>query len=65
MVGECGFGENRNPEYGFRALRDLLDVRDRALSCKKIRNNGVDQNLTVNHAAGLAAEFGYNPAKAS
>jgi glycyl-tRNA synthetase beta chain len=31
-------GEN-DPEYGTRALKDLLDVRDRALFLQTIRDN--------------------------
>lgn len=50
-------GEN-DPEYGFRALRDLLDVRDRALFLQKIRNNGTLTKIyeTVNRSTRLAAQ---------
>lgn len=50
-------GEN-DPEYGFRALRYLLDVRDRALFLQKIRNNGTLTKIyeTVNRSTRLAAQ---------
>ena len=50
-------GEN-DPEYGFRALRDLLDVRDRALFLQEIRNNGTLTKIyeTVNRSTRLAAQ---------
>jgi glycyl-tRNA synthetase beta chain len=47
-----------DPEYGLRALRDLLDVRDRALFLQKIRNNGTLTKIyeTVNRSTRLAAQ---------
>jgi len=46
-----------DPEYGLRALRDLLDVRDRALFLQKI-NNGTLTKIyeTVNRSTRLAAQ---------
>jgi glycyl-tRNA synthetase beta chain len=50
-------GEN-DPEYTERALKDLLDVRDRALFLQEIRNNGKLNEIyeTVNRSARLAAQ---------
>lgn len=50
-------GEN-DPEYSERALRDLLDVRDRALFLQTIRNNGMLDRIyeTVNRSTRLAAQ---------
>jgi glycyl-tRNA synthetase beta chain len=50
-------GEN-DPEYSERALKDLLDVRDRALFLQTIRNNGTLDNIyeTVNRSTRLAAQ---------
>jgi len=50
-------GEN-DPESGSRALRDLLDVRDRALFLQTIRNNGTLDKIyeTVNRSTRLAAQ---------
>jgi glycyl-tRNA synthetase beta chain len=56
-------GEN-DPEYTERALKDLLDVRDRALFLQEIRNNGKLDEIyeTVNRSSRLATQkgrFGY------
>lgn len=50
-------GEN-DPEYTTRALKDLLDVRDRALFLQKIRTNGDLNKIyeTVNRSTRLAAQ---------
>jgi len=50
-------GEN-DPEYRSRALRDLLDVRDRALFLQTIRYNGTLDKIyeTVNRSTRLAAQ---------
>ena len=50
-------GEN-DAEYTQRALKDLLDVRDRALFLQEIRNNGKLDEIyeTVNRSARLAAQ---------
>ncbi|NMG07901.1 glycine--tRNA ligase subunit beta [Brasilonema sp. UFV-L1] len=50
-------GEN-DPEYTERALKDLLDVGDRATFLQKIRNNGTLENIyeTVNRSTRLAAQ---------
>ncbi|WP_017655241.1 glycine--tRNA ligase subunit beta [Fortiea contorta] len=50
-------GEN-DPEYAERALKDLLDVRDRALYLQEIRNNGTLDDIyeTVNRSTRLAAQ---------
>lgn len=50
-------GEN-DSEYGLRALKDLLDVRDRALFLHTIRNNGILNKIyeTVNRSTRLAAQ---------
>ncbi len=50
-------GEN-DAEYRERALRDLLDVRDRALFLQEIRNNGKLNEIyeTVNRSTRLAAQ---------
>lgn len=50
-------GEN-DSEYGLRALRDLLDVRDRALFLQKIRHNRTLDRIyeTVNRSTRLAAQ---------
>ncbi|MEH2433090.1 MAG: glycine--tRNA ligase subunit beta [Nostoc sp.] len=50
-------GEN-DPEYTERALKDLLDVRDRALYLQKIRNDSSLDNIyeTVNRSTRLAAQ---------
>jgi glycyl-tRNA synthetase beta chain len=52
-------GEN-DPEYTERALKDLLDVRDRALFLQKIRNNGKLDEIyeTVNRSSRLATQKG-------
>lgn len=48
-------GEN-DPEYAERALKDLLDVRDRALFLQQIRNSGTLEKIyeTVNRSTRLA-----------
>lgn len=50
-------GEN-DPEYRERALKDLLDVRDRALYLQKIRRDGTLDKIyeTVNRSTRLAAQ---------
>lgn len=50
-------GEN-DPEYAERALKDLLDVRDRALYLQQIRKNGTLDHIyeTVNRSTRLAAQ---------
>ncbi|BAZ30413.1 glycyl-tRNA synthetase subunit beta [Cylindrospermum sp. NIES-4074] len=50
-------GEN-DPEYTERALRDLLDVRDRALYLQQIRQDGTLDKIyeTVNRSTRLAAQ---------
>lgn len=50
-------GEN-DPEYTERALKDLLDVRDRALFLQEIRKNGKLDEIyeTVNRSARLAKQ---------
>jgi glycyl-tRNA synthetase beta chain len=50
-------GEN-DPEYTERALKDLLDVRDRALFLQEIRNNHKLDEIyeTVNRSTRLAAQ---------
>jgi glycyl-tRNA synthetase beta chain len=50
-------GEN-DPEYTERALKDLLDVRDRALFLQAIRHSGELNTIyeTVNRSARLAAQ---------
>ena len=50
-------GEN-DPEYAERALKDLLDVRDRALFLQQIRNDGTLERIyeTVNRSTRLAAQ---------
>ncbi len=50
-------GEN-DPEYAERALKDLLDVRDRALYLQQIRRDGTLDHIyeTVNRSARLAAQ---------
>ncbi|KAF3891289.1 MULTISPECIES: glycine--tRNA ligase subunit beta [Nostocales] len=50
-------GEN-DPEYAERSLKDLLDVRDRALFLQQIRNDGTLDNIyeTVNRSARLATQ---------
>jgi glycyl-tRNA synthetase beta chain len=50
-------GEN-DAEYTERALKDLLDVRDRALFLQEIRNNGKLDEIyeTVNRSARLAKQ---------
>jgi glycyl-tRNA synthetase beta chain len=50
-------GEN-DPEYAERALKDLLDVRDRALFLQQIRNDGTLDKIyeTVNRSTRLAAQ---------
>ncbi|MBG1271711.1 glycine--tRNA ligase subunit beta [Nostoc sp. WHI] len=50
-------GEN-DPEYTERTLKDLLDVRDRALYLQQIRNDGTLDNIyeTVNRSTRLAAQ---------
>ena len=47
-----------DPEYTSRALKDLLDVRDRALFLQAIRNNGDLDKIyeTVNRSTRLAAQ---------
>ena len=47
-----------DPEYTQRALKDLLDVRDRALFLQKIRNDGTLETIyeTVNRSARLAVK---------
>jgi glycyl-tRNA synthetase beta chain len=48
----------KDPEYAERALKDLLDVRDRALFLQQIRNDGTLDKIyeTVNRSARLAAQ---------
>ncbi|MDZ8110392.1 MAG: glycine--tRNA ligase subunit beta [Nostoc sp. DedQUE12a] len=50
-------GEN-DPEYTERALKDLLDVRDRALYLQQIRKDGILDTIyeTVNRSTRLAAQ---------
>ncbi|MFB8791558.1 MAG: glycine--tRNA ligase subunit beta [Potamolinea sp.] len=50
-------GEN-DTEYRLRALKDVLDVRDRALFLQSIRNNGKLEEIyeTVNRSTRLAAQ---------
>ncbi|WP_375499251.1 glycine--tRNA ligase subunit beta [uncultured Nostoc sp.] len=50
-------GEN-DPEYTERGLKDLLDVRDRALYLQQIRNDSTLDNIyeTVNRSTRLAAQ---------
>ncbi|MBD2182505.1 glycine--tRNA ligase subunit beta [Aerosakkonema funiforme] len=50
-------GEN-DPEYTERALKDLLDVRNRAIFLQEIRNNGklLEIYETVNRSTRLAAQ---------
>jgi glycyl-tRNA synthetase beta chain len=50
-------GEN-DPEYTERALKDLLDVRDRSLYLQQIRNDGTLDKIyeTVNRSTRLAAQ---------
>ncbi|WP_414586093.1 glycine--tRNA ligase subunit beta [Scytonema sp. PCC 10023] len=50
-------GEN-DPEYAQRALKDLLDVRDRATFLQQIRSDGTLDNIyeTVNRSTRLAAQ---------
>ncbi|HLO86756.1 MAG TPA: glycine--tRNA ligase subunit beta [Nostocaceae cyanobacterium] len=50
-------GEN-DPEYTERALKDLLDVRDRALYLQQIRNDGTLDKIyeTVNRSTRLAVQ---------
>lgn len=50
-------GEN-DPEYAERALKDLLDARDRALFLQEIRKNGKLDEIyeTVNRSARLAKQ---------
>ncbi|RUR72588.1 glycine--tRNA ligase beta subunit [Chlorogloeopsis fritschii PCC 6912] len=50
-------GEN-DRDYAERALKDLLDVRDRALFLQQIRNDGTLDKIyeTVNRSARLAAQ---------
>ncbi|MBD0264509.1 MAG: glycine--tRNA ligase subunit beta, partial [Tolypothrix sp. Co-bin9] len=50
-------GEN-DPEYAERALKDLLDVRDRALFLQQIRKDGTLDKIyeTVNRSTRLAAQ---------
>ncbi|MBD2728519.1 glycine--tRNA ligase subunit beta [Nostoc sp. FACHB-892] len=50
-------GEN-DPEYTERTLKDLLDVRDRALYLQQIRNDRTLENIyeTVNRSTRLAAQ---------
>lgn len=52
-------GEN-DPEYTERALKDLLDVRDRALFLQEIRNDGRLDEIyeTVNRSSRLATQKG-------
>lgn len=51
-----------DPEYATRALRDLLDVRDRAQFLQTIRNDGRLSAIyeTVNRASRLAAQGALN-----
>lgn len=50
-------GEN-DPEYTFRALQDLLDLRNRATFLQQIRNDGTLEKIyeTVNRSTRLAAQ---------
>jgi glycyl-tRNA synthetase beta chain len=50
-------GEN-DPEYSQRALKDLLDVRERAQFLQQIRQNGILEQIyeTVNRSTCLAAQ---------
>ncbi|BAY49751.1 glycyl-tRNA synthetase subunit beta [Scytonema sp. HK-05] len=50
-------GEN-DPEYAERALKDLLDVRERATFLQQIRSDGTLDNIyeTVNRSTRLAAQ---------
>ncbi|BAZ21546.1 glycyl-tRNA synthetase subunit beta [Kalymmatonema gypsitolerans NIES-4073] len=50
-------GEN-DPEYAERALKDLLDVRDRATFLQQIRSDGTLDNIyeTVNRSTRLAVQ---------
>ncbi len=54
-------GEN-DPEYTERALKDLLDIRDRALYLQQIRQNGTLDKIyeTVNRSTRLAAQGDLN-----
>lgn len=54
-------GEN-DPEYTERALKDLLDVRDRALYLQQIRRDGTLDQIyeTVNRSTRLAAQGDLN-----
>ncbi len=54
-------GEN-DPEYAERALKDLLDVRDRALFLQQLRNDGTLERIyeTVNRSTRLAAQGDLN-----
>ncbi|HIK29196.1 MAG: glycine--tRNA ligase subunit beta [Oscillatoriaceae bacterium SKW80] len=54
-------GEN-DPEYAERALKDLLDVRERAIFLQKIRKNGKLDEIyeTVNRSARLAKQGDLN-----
>lgn len=54
-------GEN-DVEYTERALKDLLDVRDRALFLQEIRNNGKLDEIyeTINRSSRLAAKGDLN-----
>ncbi len=54
-------GEN-DPEYAERALKDLLDARDRALFLQEIRKNGKLAEIyeTVNRSARLAKQGDLN-----
>lgn len=54
-------GEN-DPEYSERALKDLLDVRDRALFLQTIRNNRTLDKIyeTINRSTRLAAQGDLN-----
>ena len=54
-------GEN-DPEYASRALRDLLDVGDRALFLQKIRGDGTLDKIyeTVNRSTRLAAQGNFD-----
>lgn len=47
-----------DPEYTERGLKDLLDLRDRALFLQSIRNNGTLDNIyeTVNRSSRLAKQ---------
>ncbi|MEM8829268.1 MAG: glycine--tRNA ligase subunit beta [Cyanobacteria bacterium P01_G01_bin.19] len=49
---------DKDEEYTERALEDLLDVRDRALFLKEIRNNGKLNQIyeTINRSARLASK---------